>query len=544
MAKVAPSVLAIFDPSGQGGGSGAVISADGFAVTNFHVAQPCGNAMQCGMSDGKVYDAVIVGLDPTGDIALIKLLGRDNFPHAELGDSDKLRVGEWVFAMGNPFLLATDFQPTVTSGIISGTHRYQFPAGTLLEYADCLQTDASINPGNSGGPLFDGQGRLVGINGRCSFDKRGRVSVDVGYAVSINQIKNFLGVLHSGRIVDHATLGARVASDDAGRVIVSDILESCDAYRRGLRSDDEIVSFAGRPISTPNGFKNALGIYPKGWQVPLTFRRENEAVQTYVRLAGVHTRDELIQKTLGRPEQSPPRPDEKDPKGPPRPRGPRRPMPQMEVQKVPIPALVKNVFEEKRGYANYYFNRREQDRVLKQWKSPVTAKNAGGVWSFAGRLPSGKDVEFRLSEKDAAMKAPTGDQQWTLAPNKFAEAVRQQGSILPSLFLYRLLAVDGAKGFNDISYLGTFPLPGSDGLMDVLAAEYRGIEVWFYFDPRGELAAMEVYLEEHEDPLEFHFSLYRPDGGRDLPGRLKIVSGGNVFETFDLDKFRFSEAGK
>ena len=69
--------------------------------------------------------------------------------------------------MGNPFLLATDFQPTVTYGIVSGVHRYQFPAGTLLEYTDCLQTDASINPGNSGGPLFDAQGRLIGINGRA-----------------------------------------------------------------------------------------------------------------------------------------------------------------------------------------------------------------------------------------------------------------------------------------------------------------------------------------------------------------------------------------
>ena len=186
------------------------------------------------------------------------------------------RAGDWVFAMGNPFLLATDFQPTVTSGIISGVHRYQFPDGTLLEYADCLQTDASINPGNSGGPLFNGQGQVVGINGRCSFDKRGRVSVDVGYAVSINQIKNFLGVLRSGRIVDHATLGARVAADEQGRVLVSDILESSDAYRRGLRIDDEIVSFAGRTITTPNGFKNALGIFPKGWRVPLTYRRENK----------------------------------------------------------------------------------------------------------------------------------------------------------------------------------------------------------------------------------------------------------------------------
>ena len=75
--------------------------------------------------------------------------------------------------MGNPFLLATDFQPTATYGIVSATHRYQPPAATLLEYTDCIQTDASINPGNSGGPLFDMEGRLVGINGRCSFEKRG-----------------------------------------------------------------------------------------------------------------------------------------------------------------------------------------------------------------------------------------------------------------------------------------------------------------------------------------------------------------------------------
>jgi S1-C subfamily serine protease len=552
MAKAAPCVLAIFDPSGQGGGSGVVISADGFALSNFHVTHPCGNSMQCGMSDGKVYDAVIVGLDPTGDIALIKLLGRNDFPHAELGDSDKLRQGDWVFAMGNPFLLATDFQPTVTSGIISGTHRYQFPAGTLLEYADCIQTDASINPGNSGGPLFNSQGQLVGINGRCSFDKRGRVSVDVGYSVSINQIKNFLGVLHSGRIVDHATLGARVASDEQGRVIVSDILENCDAYRRGLRSDDEIVSFAGRAISTPNGFKNALGIYPKGWQVPLTFRRENKPAEGYVRLAGVHSREDLIEKTLGRPEQPQPRPDEKNPKGPPRPRMPR--MPQMEAPKAAMPEAAKKVFQEKRGYANYYFNKVERDRVLKQWKSPGDAKGSGGNWSIIGRLPSGKNVEFYVSDKDVAMKAPTGEQQWTLGP-KFADAFPRPSDsesapqpagtgLLPSFFIYRLMAVEGPKGFDDASYLGTFPLPGNDGLLDVVLTTYHGIDSWFYFDSHGQLAAMEVYPDEHADPLEFHFSNYQTVAGHELPGRLKIVCGGNVFESFDIDQFRFGETGK
>src|SRR6185369_5905847 len=182
--------------------------------------------------------------------------------------------GDWCFSSGNPFLLATDFTPSISYGIISGVHRYQYPSGTLLEYADCIQTDAAINPGNSGGPLFNAQGQVIGINGRGSFEKRGRVNVGVGYAISINQIKNFLGCLKSGRIVDHATIGARVRNDDQHRVTVSDILDDCDVWRRGLRYGDEIVSVAGRPIHTPNAFQNALGIFPKGWRVPLTFRRE------------------------------------------------------------------------------------------------------------------------------------------------------------------------------------------------------------------------------------------------------------------------------
>src|SRR4029453_10582145 len=114
-------------------------------------------------------------------------------------------------------------------GVISGAHRYQYPEGTFLEYTDCLQADAAINPGNSGGPLFNAEGRVIGINGRGSFEKRGRVNVGVGYAISSNQIKNFLGCLKSGRIVDHATLGATVAMSDDGSVHVSNILEASDA---------------------------------------------------------------------------------------------------------------------------------------------------------------------------------------------------------------------------------------------------------------------------------------------------------------------------
>ncbi|MBC8113938.1 MAG: trypsin-like peptidase domain-containing protein, partial [Candidatus Saccharimonas sp.] len=200
--KAAPAVVAIFSADGNGGGSGVLISADGYALSNYHVTSETGEFMKCGLNDGKLYDAVIVGIDPTGDVALIKLLGREDFPHAMLGDSDKLAVGDWTYAMGNPFLLATDFQPTVTAGIVSGLHRYQYPAGTLLEYTDCIQVDTSINPGNSGGPLFNAAGELVGINGRISVEKRGRVNVGAGYAISINQIKHFLDHLKGGHVVD------------------------------------------------------------------------------------------------------------------------------------------------------------------------------------------------------------------------------------------------------------------------------------------------------------------------------------------------------
>ena len=267
------AAVAIF-AGDSGGGSWVLVTPDGYAVTNFHVVQPAGVAMTCGLADGSLCDAVLVGLDPTGDVALVKLLGRNDFPCATLADSDAVEVGDWCFAAGNPLLLATDLVPSISAGIVSGTHRYQEPAGTILEYTDCIQVDAAINPGNSGGGLFDAAGRLIGINGRASFEKRGRVNVGAGYAISANQVRNFLGCLRAGRLCDHATLGATVATAADGRVVVSDILQSSDAWRRGLQYDDEIVALAGRPIRTVNAFKSVLGTLPAGWQVPLVYRRD------------------------------------------------------------------------------------------------------------------------------------------------------------------------------------------------------------------------------------------------------------------------------
>jgi S1-C subfamily serine protease len=257
--NVSPSVVAIFARGGQGGGTGVLISDDGYALTNFHVVQGSGPLMQCGLPDGVLYDAVLVGLDKVGDVALIKLYPKKDgqkFPFAPRGNSDLVHEGDWSLAMGNPFLLATNFQPTVTFGLISGVHRYQYPAGTLLEYTDCIQIDTSINPGNSGGPLFNIKGELIGINGRGSFDKRGRINSGVGYAISINQIENFMGHLYAGIDSDHASLGAVVESDPEklGRMRVTRILEECDAARRGLDLDNELLTFAGRYMGSVNQF--------------------------------------------------------------------------------------------------------------------------------------------------------------------------------------------------------------------------------------------------------------------------------------------------
>src|SRR5438105_3681934 len=354
VAKVRPAVVAVFSANMDGGGSGVVIDADGYALTNFHVVGD-GKALKCGLPDGVLYDAVLVGLDKVGDVALIKLVPQEkgkDFPVAVLADSDKVQAGDWSLAMGNPFLLATDFKPTVTFGLVSGVHRYQYPAGTLLEYTDCIQVDTSINPGNSGGPLFNMEGELIGINGRGSFDKRGRVNSGVGYAISINQIKNFLGHLRAGIDTDHATLGALVESEtDEGalsKLVVRSIIEDSDARRRGLDVDDELVSFAGRPTLTVNQYKNVLGIYPKDWRLPVVYRRNNVKKEILVRLMKLQRQQ---QQAL-----------EEDRPRPPDPR-----MPQPPKAKIPETPAAK-LYEPKLGYANYYFNKLERDRLLGEFR--------------------------------------------------------------------------------------------------------------------------------------------------------------------------------
>ncbi len=514
--KAVPSTVCVFVPGGAGGGSGMLISPDGFALTNFHVSSPAGSFMRCGLSDGNIYDAVIVGVDPVGDLALIQLLGRSDFPAAEMADSRKAAAGDWCMVIGNPFLLATNLQPTITWGILSGVGRYQYPSGTLLEYADCFQTDASVNPGNSGGPLFNSQGQLLGVVGRCSFEKRGRVNVGVGYAISINQAKNFLGYLLSGRIVDHATLGATVATDPDGGVRVSNILESSDAYRRGLRYSAEILSIDGRSVETANDVQNVLATLPSLWRVKLTYRMENKTVDTLVRLNSVHLQDELLEKMSAALPPPPPRqeptPEEQSP-------APENvPVPDSESETEDdettddesdgIPQIVRQRFEAKRGYANYFYNRLNQDRVYKAMKAqfPGTSEAAESLWTIEGETDEAAPRPFKLQIQSDKSLLTIGDQAVSVSSmvqQYDAVSSATVAGILSALDAWRRMLETGPAKFGETTYLGTMPLGGERPLRDCLIGLSSELEVRWLLHPESKhIEAIEVFADRDEDPAE------------------------------------------
>jgi len=532
IARAAPAAVAIF--AGEaGGGSGVLIGSDGYALTNFHVVQPAGVAMKCGLSDGRVYDAVLVGLDPTGDVALVKLVGRDDFPYATLADSDLVEVGDFCFAAGNPFLLATDLRPSISTGIVSGVHRYQFPAGTILEYADCLQVDAAINPGNSGGGLFDAGGRLIGVNGRASFEKRGRVNVGVGYAISSNQIRNFLGCLRGGRLVDHATLGATVATDEDGRVVVSDILESSDAYRRGLRYDDEIVAVAGRPVRTVNAVKNVLGTLPAGWRVPLVYRRAGRRSEMLVRLEALHRPTELARLVAAGEEPDSPRPD-----------ADKRP-----AAAAPLPDAVRDLYEARPGFTNHHFNALERDRVAAAIARAAVGGGAAGVWELRGRLDGGGEFRILLSDTRGLVDLPTGTTEVDATQELDADrSPPGSGGMLAALLLWRRLLVDGPVRLGRTSYWGTQPRDPADlaaggavELVDVLETAAAAVEARFAVAADGGVIGVELWPAPDSDPCEVRLEP-RPAGPPGMPGVISVRHGDTVFGTFTVDEIRFEPA--
>lgn len=579
--KVSPSVVAVV----TGGGSGVVVSPDGYALTNFHVVQGQGGALRCGLPDGILYDAVLIGLDKIGDVALIKLLPRKDkdgkdipFPYAEIGDSDTVRVGDWSLAMGNPFLLAADFTPTVTFGLVSGTHRYQYPERGMFEYTDCIQVDTSINPGNSGGPLFDMQGKLVGINGRGSFDKRGRVNSGVGYAITLNQIQNFLGSLHSGLLVDHASLGATVATSndeeaERAQVVVSNLITS-DAERRGLALGDEVIKLAGRRVATVNQFKNVLGLYPKGWRVPVTYRRRLESGspqtrQILVRLMG-YERKQLDENGRPLPGGAP------KPGAPGKPGRPKPPMPpghegEEKEEGPPSPAL--KLYEEKEGYANFLVNKKKRDEALASMTAGLgDPGTAAGVWTVKGKGFLGEKkieapVSFAWSElspgKPEVVSARVDGVDFSLEPLKpdlTAQALRDpagSGGMLAALHLTRLFLAKGQKAFpQGMTHAGVRPLyPPLDQdpedwwplrkMAQVLEGSLGGTKVLAFLTEEGAggkqlicPSCLEVWLDPEEDPCEVYLDRFKPLGnGKTMPHQITVRHNGVNFLRLEVDSW-------
>ncbi len=255
-------------------GSGFVISKEGLIITNNHVVEKA-TEIKIKLENGKEYDAKLVGRDPKTDLALIQVTPDKDFPTpVVLGDSDALRVGDWVMAVGNPFGLGH----TVTTGIISAKSRV-LGAGP---YDDFLQTDAAINPGNSGGPLFNMNGQVIGINTAIIAQGQG-----IGFAIPVNMAKELLPQLKTGKVV-RGWLGVMIQDvtpqlaesfglKSAKGVLVSDVVKDSPAEKAGLKPGDVITRFDAKKIENAHKLSQAVAATAPSTQVKVDILRNGNA---------------------------------------------------------------------------------------------------------------------------------------------------------------------------------------------------------------------------------------------------------------------------
>lgn len=293
--KVSPSIVSIVTETQSaslrgitaqaGAGTGMIVSANGYILTNKHVIEGV-DSVTIVRSDGTTHDnARLVGVDPLNDIAFLKIEGASDLPAVELGDSSSLRVGQSVVAIGNSL---GQYQNTVTSGIVSGVGRpVSAQSGDTVENLnDLIQTDAAINPGNSGGPLLNLQGQVIGINTAVAQDAQG-----VGFAIPINATKGMLkGVVSKGRVerayigVNYVTItpdvarqynlsvrkGAYVVGSESGAAA---IVTGSPADRAGLKEKDVITKVNGVDVGQAGDVASLVGEYAPGDTIELTLLR-------------------------------------------------------------------------------------------------------------------------------------------------------------------------------------------------------------------------------------------------------------------------------
>lgn len=278
--RVSPAVVSITNSKGLG--SGFVIDSDGYVVTNNHVMSGL-NEAEVRFSDGTKYKARLVGRDEATDIALLKIDAPKSFPSLRFYDDQRMRVGDLVLAVGNPFGL----NGTVTAGILSARGRDEVGSG---QYTDYLQVDAAINPGNSGGPTFDVNGRVIGMN------TMGRPGSGIGFAIPSSTIQRVVEDLKQGRAVQRGYLGVQIESltdenakalglPNANGALVTGVIAGSPAEKAGIRRGDVILKINGQVVKDNRELARKIAALEVGQTATFTIWRETTTITIKVTAA-------------------------------------------------------------------------------------------------------------------------------------------------------------------------------------------------------------------------------------------------------------------
>ncbi|MEV4842928.1 trypsin-like peptidase domain-containing protein [Micromonospora matsumotoense] len=290
-ASVQDSVVSIMTDNGEG--SGVILSADGFVLTNNHVvASASGDTVRVVFANGKSAPAKIVGTDPKTDLAVVQTSGLDNLKAAKFGDSDAMQVGDQVLALGSPLGL----QGSVTAGILSARDRtiqagsgnspQQAPQGGASSISGLLQTDAPINPGNSGGALVNTRGEVIGINTAIATAGQGSTgNIGVGFAIPSNKAKDVAEKLQRREKISHPSLGVSVNAAEDGGALVAAVTGGSAAEKAGIQRGDVITKFGDKAINDSNDLVGAVQAGKVGDRVQVTYKRNGVEATATVTLA-------------------------------------------------------------------------------------------------------------------------------------------------------------------------------------------------------------------------------------------------------------------
>jgi serine protease Do len=277
-------------------GSGFLVSADGFVMTNAHVVKGA-DKITAVLNDGRELDATLVGADPHTDIAIVKIDGK-NFPFLTLGDSEEIDIGEWAIAIGSPFQL----EASVTVGVISAKGRQNLK---ITDFEDFIQTDAAINPGNSGGPLLSLKGEVIGIN--TAIVSRSGGYMGIGFAIPSNMAKNIMAQIIDKGIVTRGFLGVSLQPVDKDiadafnlpkpeGALISEVIKDSPAGQAGLKQGDIILEYNNIPVNSLQGFRNKISMMNPGTKLSLTINRKGQILSIPVTLG---TADHLSSGSSG-----------------------------------------------------------------------------------------------------------------------------------------------------------------------------------------------------------------------------------------------------